>query len=53
MTGVSALSGYVDPVAFDPLVFSILLNQSEQSGSRQQEALDEIVNLLVQVKMCE
>jgi D-alanyl-D-alanine carboxypeptidase/D-alanyl-D-alanine-endopeptidase (penicillin-binding protein 4) len=52
MTGVSTLSGYVTPLDFEPLVFSILLNQSEQSVSRQREAIDEIVNLLVKVKAC-
>jgi len=52
MTGVSALSGYLNPQNYSPLVFSIIINQSEQSASSQRQAIDEIVLLLGQVQNC-
>jgi len=52
MTGVSALSGYVDVPDYQPLVFSIMVNQSNQSVSTIREAIDEIVVLLARLRSC-
>jgi D-alanyl-D-alanine carboxypeptidase/D-alanyl-D-alanine-endopeptidase (penicillin-binding protein 4) len=52
MTGVSALSGYVDVPDYQPLVFSIMVNQSNQSVSTIREAIDEIVVLLTRLRSC-
>ncbi|MEQ9368346.1 D-alanyl-D-alanine carboxypeptidase/D-alanyl-D-alanine endopeptidase [Coleofasciculus sp. F4-SAH-05] len=52
MTGVSALSGYVEVPDYQPLVFSIMVNQSNQSVSTIREAIDEIVVLLSRLRSC-
>ena len=52
MTGVSALSGYVNSANYEPLVFSIMVNQSEQPSKIVRTAIDEIVVLLTQLKRC-
>jgi D-alanyl-D-alanine carboxypeptidase/D-alanyl-D-alanine-endopeptidase (penicillin-binding protein 4) len=43
LTGVSALSGYLESPRFYPLVFSIIVNQSEQRGRDLRQAIDEII----------
>ncbi|MGB3694389.1 MAG: D-alanyl-D-alanine carboxypeptidase/D-alanyl-D-alanine-endopeptidase [Spirulinaceae cyanobacterium] len=53
VTGTSALSGYLESDHFPPLVFSILINQSDQSVSSQREAIDEIVLLLSRLQSCQ
>lgn len=52
MTGVSALSGYMEVPDYQPLVFSIMVNQSNQSVSTIRQAIDEIVVLLSQLRSC-
>ncbi len=52
MTGVVALSGYLNAPINQPLVFSILVNQSDQSASVMRQAMDEIVLLLTRVRSC-
>lgn len=52
LNGVSALSGYLNSPNFQPLVFSILVNQSDQSGSSLRQAIDEIVLLLTHLRSC-
>ncbi|WP_459213931.1 D-alanyl-D-alanine carboxypeptidase/D-alanyl-D-alanine endopeptidase [Sphaerospermopsis aphanizomenoides] len=52
MMGVVSLSGYVNGSNYEPLVFSIMVNQSEQPTSVVRKAMDEIVVLLAQVKRC-
>ena len=52
MTGISALSGYINAPNYEPLVFSIIVNQSEQPGKVMRTAIDEIVVLLAQLKRC-
>lgn len=52
MTGVSALSGYVETPDYQPLVFSIMVNQSNQSVRTIREAIDEIVVLLTRLRSC-
>ncbi|WP_017721025.1 D-alanyl-D-alanine carboxypeptidase/D-alanyl-D-alanine endopeptidase [Kamptonema formosum] len=50
--GVSALSGYVTPPDYPPLVFSIVVNQSNQSPATQRQAIDQIVLLLARLRNC-
>lgn len=52
LTGVSALSGYLDVPGFQPLVLSLLINQSNQSLTIDRQAIDEIVLLLMQLRFC-
>ncbi|HEY9649222.1 MAG TPA: D-alanyl-D-alanine carboxypeptidase/D-alanyl-D-alanine-endopeptidase [Coleofasciculaceae cyanobacterium] len=52
LTGVSALSGYLDVPAYQPLVLSIIVNQSEQSIATLRQGIDEIVLLLPRLRSC-
>ena len=52
MTGISTLSGYINAPDYEPLVFSIMVNQSEQPGKVMRTAIDEIVVLLSELKRC-
>lgn len=52
LTGVSALSGYVEIANFEPLAFSIIVNQSDLSAGDLREAIDEIVLVLTRLKRC-
>ncbi len=53
LTGVVTLSGYVNNPKYEPLVFSIMVNQSEQPSSVVRQAVDEIVVLLTQLQHCD
>jgi D-alanyl-D-alanine carboxypeptidase/D-alanyl-D-alanine-endopeptidase (penicillin-binding protein 4) len=52
LRGVAALSGYLNSPDFLPLVFSILVNGSDQSGSQLRQAIDEMVLLLTRLRSC-
>ncbi|MBD2569061.1 D-alanyl-D-alanine carboxypeptidase/D-alanyl-D-alanine-endopeptidase [Anabaena lutea FACHB-196] len=52
MTGVVSLSGYINAPNYEPLVFSIMVNQSEQPASVVRKAMDDIVVLLSQLQRC-
>jgi D-alanyl-D-alanine carboxypeptidase/D-alanyl-D-alanine-endopeptidase (penicillin-binding protein 4) len=52
LQGTVALAGYVKNPAFQDLVFSILVNQSEQSSATIRQAIDQIVLLLVRLRRC-
>jgi serine-type D-Ala-D-Ala carboxypeptidase/endopeptidase (penicillin-binding protein 4) len=52
LTGVVSLSGYVNAPKYEPLVFSIIVNQSEQPATVMRQAIDEIVVLLAQLQRC-
>ncbi|WP_267871724.1 D-alanyl-D-alanine carboxypeptidase/D-alanyl-D-alanine-endopeptidase [Nostoc sp. CHAB 5715] len=52
LTGVVSLSGYMNAPKYEPLVFSILVNQSEQPATVVRQAIDEIVVLLTQLQRC-
>jgi len=52
LSGSSTLSGYLDNPNFEPLVFSILVNNSEQSSPVLRKVIDSIIILLSQLKKC-
>ncbi len=52
LTGVSALSGYIDPPNYASIVFSIIINQAPDVASVQRNAIDEIVGLLARLRSC-
>ncbi|BCL36602.1 D-alanyl-D-alanine carboxypeptidase [Nostoc sp. MS1] len=52
LSGAIALSGYVNSPQYPPLVFSIMVNQSDQPASVLRQAIDEIVVLLAQLRTC-
>ncbi|MCY7369254.1 MAG: D-alanyl-D-alanine carboxypeptidase/D-alanyl-D-alanine-endopeptidase [Chamaesiphon sp.] len=52
MSGVVSLSGYINPPKYSPLVFSVILNQHDQSTSQMVKIVDEIMVVLARVKQC-
>ena len=52
LSGVSALSGYIEVPDYEPLVFSIIINQSDLSAASMRSATDEIVLLLNRLRRC-
>jgi serine-type D-Ala-D-Ala carboxypeptidase/endopeptidase (penicillin-binding protein 4) len=52
LTGVRGLSGYLENANYGPIVFSIIVNQSGQSGKVMVDAIDHIVLDLAYVKKC-
>jgi D-alanyl-D-alanine carboxypeptidase/D-alanyl-D-alanine-endopeptidase (penicillin-binding protein 4) len=52
LSGVSALSGYIEVPDYEPLVFSIIVNQSDLSATSMRSATDEIVLLLNRLRRC-
>ncbi len=52
LSGSTALSGYLEPPEYSPLVLSILINQFDRPLKEIQKAIDEIVILLAQLQKC-
>ncbi|MBD1836246.1 D-alanyl-D-alanine carboxypeptidase/D-alanyl-D-alanine-endopeptidase [Cyanobacteria bacterium FACHB-472] len=52
MSGVVSLSGYMSHPEYETIVFSIIVNQSDQSAATVRQAIDEIVLLLTRLKKC-
>lgn len=52
MSGVAAISGYLNDPDYEPLVFSAIVNQSDQSAPVLRQSLDEIVLLLTKLHQC-
>lgn len=52
MSGVVALSGYLDVSDYQPLVFSIIVNHSDQPAAILRQAIDEIVLLVTRLHRC-
>ncbi|BAU15085.1 D-alanyl-D-alanine carboxypeptidase/D-alanyl-D-alanine-endopeptidase [Leptolyngbya sp. NIES-3755] len=52
LTGVTALSGYIDPPNYESIAFSIMINQAPDSAPVQRNAIDEIVELLARLRSC-
>ncbi|NJN86953.1 MAG: D-alanyl-D-alanine carboxypeptidase/D-alanyl-D-alanine-endopeptidase, partial [Leptolyngbyaceae cyanobacterium SL_7_1] len=53
LQGVRALSGYLENEDYGIITFSIMVNQSAQSGQTLVQALDQIVLQMAQVERCE
>lgn len=53
LSGNSALSGYLNIPKYQPLVFSIIVNQSDQSTTNLRSAIDEIVLSLSRLQFCQ
>lgn len=52
LTGIASLSGYFTPPHYEPLVVSIIVSHSNQSGSIRRRAIDEIILRLAQLRSC-
>jgi serine-type D-Ala-D-Ala carboxypeptidase/endopeptidase (penicillin-binding protein 4) len=52
LTGVVSLSGYINAPKYEPLVFSIIVNQSDQPATAVRQVIDEVVVLLTQLQRC-
>ncbi|QZZ22977.1 D-alanyl-D-alanine carboxypeptidase/D-alanyl-D-alanine-endopeptidase [Leptothermofonsia sichuanensis E412] len=52
ISGVVALSGYLSPPNYPPLVFSILVNQPDGSVSAMRSAVDDLVVALTRLREC-
>ena len=52
MTGVVSLAGYVNAPNYEPVVFSIMVNQTEQPIRTVRQAIDQIVVQLSQLRRC-
>ncbi len=52
LTGVIALSGYLKPPQYEPVVFSLIVNQSGQPNPVARQAIDQMVLLLNRLGPC-
>lgn len=52
LSGVTSLSGYINPHQYSPLVFSIILNQHDRPTSQMTKVIDEIMVVLARLKQC-
>lgn len=52
MTGISNLSGYINSPNYQPLVFSIMVNQYQQPNQVIRTAIDQILVLLTDLRQC-
>jgi serine-type D-Ala-D-Ala carboxypeptidase/endopeptidase (penicillin-binding protein 4) len=52
ISGAAALSGYLGPLRYSPLTFSILINQFDQPIEEVQQAIDEIVQRVAELQPC-
>ena len=53
LTGVAALSGYLDVPGYQPLVFSIIVNNANAPGVTLRRTIDEIVLSLGKLSFCQ
>ncbi|AFZ46374.1 D-alanyl-D-alaninecarboxypeptidase/D-alanyl-D-al anine-endopeptidase [Cyanobacterium stanieri PCC 7202] len=53
LTGVTALSGYLEVENYPDLVVSIMVNKSMESGVTLRETTDQIVDTVARVRVCE
>ena len=52
MEGIAALSGYLDPPDFEPLVFVIFINQANESYGTLTRAIDTLLEQWVHLRPC-
>jgi len=50
LTGNVSLSGYVQPPNYEPLVFSLVINHSNQPASLLREKIDQLLLLIAQLQ---
>jgi serine-type D-Ala-D-Ala carboxypeptidase/endopeptidase (penicillin-binding protein 4) len=50
--GVVSLSGYLNAPSYEPLVFSIIVNQSEEPARVLRQAVDDMVVTMTQLRRC-
>ncbi|MBW4603712.1 MAG: D-alanyl-D-alanine carboxypeptidase/D-alanyl-D-alanine-endopeptidase [Calothrix sp. FI2-JRJ7] len=50
--GVVSLSGYITTPNYEPLVFSVIVNQTEQPARVLRQAVDEMVVTMTQLRRC-
>jgi serine-type D-Ala-D-Ala carboxypeptidase/endopeptidase (penicillin-binding protein 4) len=51
-TGTAALAGYAEPPGYQPVAFSIIVNNFDRPSAEIRGALDEIVGTLLRLKSC-
>jgi serine-type D-Ala-D-Ala carboxypeptidase/endopeptidase (penicillin-binding protein 4) len=51
-TGTAALAGYAEPVGYQRLAFSIIVNNHDRSNAEIRGAIDEIVGTLLKLRSC-
>jgi serine-type D-Ala-D-Ala carboxypeptidase/endopeptidase (penicillin-binding protein 4) len=52
LTGVAAVAGYINPPQYQPLAFSIVVNNHDRQNSEIRAALDEIIGTFSQLRSC-
>ncbi len=52
ISGAIGLSGYIDAPNYEPMVFSIIVNQSDRPATVLRQAVDEIVVTLANLRRC-
>jgi D-alanyl-D-alanine carboxypeptidase/D-alanyl-D-alanine-endopeptidase (penicillin-binding protein 4) len=52
LSGIAALSGYLEVKDYQPLVISIIVNNSNLDNSTLRQAIDKIVLLLAKLNYC-
>lgn len=52
MSGISSLAGYVNLPNYEPLVFAIILNHSDLSGTVRRQGINQIIDLLGMLRRC-
>jgi D-alanyl-D-alanine carboxypeptidase/D-alanyl-D-alanine-endopeptidase (penicillin-binding protein 4) len=52
MSGISSLAGYISLPDYDPLVFAIILNHSDNSGTVRRQGINQILDLLGMLRRC-
>lgn len=52
ISGATALSGYINAPNYEPIVFSIIVNQSDRPATVLRQAVDEIVITLANLRRC-
>jgi serine-type D-Ala-D-Ala carboxypeptidase/endopeptidase (penicillin-binding protein 4) len=51
-TGTASLAGYAEPTGYQPLAFSITVNNFDRPSAEIRSAMDEIVGVLLRLKSC-
>jgi serine-type D-Ala-D-Ala carboxypeptidase/endopeptidase (penicillin-binding protein 4) len=52
LTGVAALAGYINPPQYQPLAFSIIVNNHDRPNSEIRAAMDEMVGTFAKLRPC-